>query len=237
LRSGPLNYVAEQVGLELSYCALKLVVLLEEGRPSGRHLVAQEPLWPPPVPLIAVGCGVMQLLSLVGMRRALTRLPGRVVPLLSRRGRSSPANASGFDSHRASITSRFDWTRRAGSAAADLQSLRRTLLGLIDDETAGEEEHAAAARRVHSWMRQLEDSRGQGRMESADEGTGAGPTPSQRDDADDAGSSAGLAQLAPKTPRSTDSAGSAKERLGLEPAVLGWLLKQLPDGAEQEPVR
>jgi hypothetical protein len=207
LRSGPLNDVAEQVGLELSYCALKLVVLLEEGRPSGRHLVAQEPLWPPPVPLIAVGCGVMQLLSLVGMRRALTRLPGRVVP--------GPA----------------------GSAAADLQSLRRTLLGLIDDETAGEEEHAAAARRVHSWMRQLEDSRGQGRMESADEGTGAGPTPSQRDDADDAGSSAGLAQLAPKTPRSTDSAGSAKERLGLEPAVLGWLLKQLPDGAEQEPVR
>eukprot|EP01049_Picozoa_sp_SAG25_P012031 SAG25_NODE_1555_length_2770_cov_38.636459_4_plen_89_part_00 len=28
--------------------------------------------------------------------------------LLSRRGRSSPANASGFDTHRASITSRFD---------------------------------------------------------------------------------------------------------------------------------
>jgi hypothetical protein len=28
--------------------------------------------------------------------------------LLSRRGRSSPANASGFDTHRDSITSRFD---------------------------------------------------------------------------------------------------------------------------------
>jgi hypothetical protein len=33
--------------------------------------------------------------------------------LLGRRGRSLPANASGVDTHRASITSRFDWQARA----------------------------------------------------------------------------------------------------------------------------
>jgi hypothetical protein len=49
-----------------------------------------------------------------GTGRVAIRLPqvSQNGYLLSRRGRSSPANASGFDTHRDSISSRFDCSLR-----------------------------------------------------------------------------------------------------------------------------
>jgi hypothetical protein len=53
--------------------------------------------------------------------------------LLSRRGRSSPANASGFDSRRDSISSRFDRRDGAGAGPEDGGVLSMVLERRVDD--------------------------------------------------------------------------------------------------------
>jgi hypothetical protein len=63
--------------------------------------------------------------------------------LLSRRGRRLPANASGFDTHRDSISSRFDCSQMFGVRAAlpPFRSRKRTILMDLGTFTHGVRHH------------------------------------------------------------------------------------------------